>query len=89
VTALDGIRHRIIIETQAEHLLGCVKVGTESTNVHLGKLHNFCLSMKWLSWPLIPKRLWPEIKFKEKRAIMLEEHQCIIEREQNPERRNF
>jgi hypothetical protein len=41
------------------------------------KLHNFCLSMNWLPWPLIPKRLWPEIKFKEKRAITFEEHRRI------------
>src|SRR5258706_8354822 len=88
-TALDGIRDRVIIETQAEQLLACLKAGTVSTNVHLRKLHNFCLSMNWLPWPLIPKRLWPEITFKPKRAITFEEHQRIIEREQNLERRTF
>lgn len=45
--------------------------------------------MNWLPWPLIPKRLWPEIKFKEKRAITFEEHRRIVEREKNPERRDF
>ena len=83
------IRDRVILETQAEHLLACLKAGTVSTNVHLRKLHNFCLSMNWLPWPLIPKRLWPEVRFKEKRAITIEEHQLIIEREKNPERRSF
>jgi integrase len=87
--ALDAIRHKTIIETQAENLLEALKAGTVSTNVHLRKLHNFCLSMNWLPWPLIPKRLWPEIQFRPKRAITLEEHQRIIEREQNPERRDF
>lgn len=87
--ALDGIRQQTIIETQAEHLLQALKAGTVSTNVHLRKLHNFCLAMNWLPWPLIPKRLWPEIKFKDKRAITREEHQIIVEREQNPERRDF
>ena len=87
--ALDLIRHRVIIETQAEHLFACLKAGTVSTNVHLRKLHNFCLSMNWLPWPLIPRRLWPEVKFQPKRAITLAEHQLIIEREKNPERRNF
>src|SRR5213594_3105636 len=47
-TALDLIRDRVIIETQAEHLLACLKAGTVSRNVHLRKLHNFCLSMNWL-----------------------------------------
>jgi integrase len=88
-TALDEIRDRIIIETQAEQLLACLKAGTVSTNVHLRKLHNFCLSMNWLPWPLIPKRLWPEVRFQPKRAITVEEHQLILEREKNPERRNF
>ena len=88
-SALDHIRHRVILETQAEHLLACLKAGTVSTNVHLRKLHNFCLSMNWLPWPLIPKRLWPEVRFKERRAITSEEHQRIIEREKNPERRSF
>ena len=46
--ALDGIRHKTIIETQAEDLLQALKVGTVSTNVHLRKLHNFCLAMSWL-----------------------------------------
>jgi len=88
-TALDSIRNRIILETQAEHLLACLKAGTVSMNVHLRKLHNFCISMNWLPWPLIPKRLWPEVRFKDKRAITIEEHQLIIEREMNPERRSF
>ena len=88
-TALDGIRNRVILETQAEHLLACLKAGTVSTNVHLRKLHNFCISMNWLPWPLIPKRLWPEVRFKDKRAITNEEHQLIIEREKNPERNAF
>ena len=47
-TALDLIRHRIIIETQAENLFAALKAGTVSTNVHLRKLHNFCISMNWL-----------------------------------------
>ncbi|PYJ96617.1 MAG: hypothetical protein DME23_19810, partial [Verrucomicrobia bacterium] len=87
--ALDLIRNRVIVETQAEHLLASLKAGTVSTNVHLRKLHNFCISMNWLPWPIIPKRLWPEVRFQPKRAITVEEHKLIVEREKNPERRNF
>ena len=87
--ALDLIRDRVIIETQGEHILSCLKAGTVSTNVHLRKLHNFCLDMNWLPWPLIPKRLWPEIRFEAKRAITLEEHKLIINREKNQEWRSF
>jgi len=88
-SALDSLRDRVIIETQAEHLLACLKTGTVSTNVHLRKLHNFCVAMNWLPWPLIPKHLWPEIRFQPKRAITFEEHQGIIGRERNPELRDF
>jgi hypothetical protein len=43
--------HQSIIETQAENLFQALKAGTVSTNVHLRKLHNFCLGMNWLPWP--------------------------------------
>jgi integrase len=36
---------------------------------------------------LIPKRQWPAVRFKDKRAITLEEHQKIIAAEVNPERK--
>jgi integrase len=45
--------------------------------------------MNWLPWPLIPKRQWPAVRFKDKRAITLEEHQRIIAAEVNPERRTL
>jgi integrase len=87
--AFDLILPLIIIETQAEQLFACLKAGTVSTNVHLRELHNFCISMNWLAWPIIPKRLWPKIEYKPKRAIRADEHQRIIEREPNPENRSF
>ncbi len=88
-SALNLIRGKVILETQAEQHLACLKAGTVSTNVHLCKFHNFCFAMNWLPWPIIPKRLWPEVRFQPKRAITLEEHQRIIERENNPERQSF
>jgi integrase len=44
-----------------------------------------CGAWTWLPWPLIPKRQWPAVRFKDKRAITLEEHQQIIAAEVNPE----
>ena len=87
--AFDSIRKTPLIETQAEHLLNVLSRGTVSTNVHLRKLHNFCLDMNWLPWPVVPKRQWPQVRFKEKRAITFEEHQAILAREQNPERKAY
>jgi len=85
--ALVPILPRVIVETSAELLFKVMLKGTVSTNVYLRRLHNFCVDMNWLPWPLIPKRQWPAVKFKEKRAIKLEEHQKIIAAEVNPERK--
>ena len=78
---------RVIVETSGELLLRVMQTGTVSTNVYLRRLHNFCADMNWLPWPLIPKRQWPAVKFKEKRAITLDEHNQIIAAEVNPERK--
>jgi hypothetical protein len=82
--AFNLIRHRVIIETQGEDLLAVIRAGKVSTNVFLRRLHNFCLDMGWLSWPLLPKRQWPAVRFKPKRAITWKEHDAIVGRELNP-----
>jgi integrase len=85
--ALAPLWPRILIETPGELLLKAMQAGTVSTNVFLRRLHNFCVDMNWLPWPLVPKRQWPEVKFKDKRATTLAEHQQIIAAEVNPERK--
>ncbi len=87
--ALTPLLPRVIIETQGELLLRVLQSGTVSTNVYLRRLHNFCVDMNWLPWPLIPKRQWPAVRFKDKRAITWEEHGKIVDREKNPERKGF
>jgi integrase len=87
--ALGLLLPKVIMETPGELLLKVMQNGTVSTNIYLRRLHNFCLDMNWLPWPLIPKRQWPVIRFKEKRAITWDEHCKIIAREKNPERRAF
>jgi len=88
-SALASLLPRKVIETQAEHFLTVLNAGSVSTNVHLRKLHNFCLDMGWRPWPVLPKRQWPSVEFKEKRAITAQEHQAIIAREPNEETRSF
>ena len=78
-----------MLETQAEHFLKVLENGSVSTNIYLRRIHNFALDMSWLPWPVLPKKRWPAIKFKEKRGITLKEHQAIVEREQNVERKAF
>jgi len=45
--------------------------------------------MNWLPVPVIPRRQWPSIRYKEKRAITFEEHQKIIAAEVNSERKTY
>jgi hypothetical protein len=85
----DPIRNRLLIETQAEHLLHVLQCGKVAINVYLRRMHNFAIDMNWLPASVLPKRQWPPVKFKDKRAITLEEHQKIIAAEANPERKAF
>jgi integrase len=87
--ALNSLRQKVILVTSPQDLLHVLDKGSISTNVFLRRLHNFCIGMNWLPWPILPKQLWPKVKHKSKRAITLEEHNRIIEREPNPERRAF
>ncbi|MGA2543000.1 MAG: tyrosine-type recombinase/integrase [Verrucomicrobiota bacterium] len=87
--AFDLIRNRKLMETGAEHFLAVLNSGSVSTNVYLRRAHNFAIGMHWLPWPVLPKLQWPPVKFKVKRAITIEEHARIIDRERNPELRAF
>lgn len=87
--AFDLIRNQPIIECRAEQFLRVLETGKVSTNVFLRRIHNFALDMDWLAKPVIPKRQWPAVKHKQKRAITREEHRRIVERERNEERKQF
>jgi integrase len=87
--AFENIRLLPLLETRPEHFLRVLEVGKVSTNVYLRRIHNFALDMTWLPWPVLPKKRWPEIQFKEKRGITLAEHLAIVARETNPERKAF
>lgn len=82
--ALDSLRQRRLIETNAEHFLAALKAGAVATNVYLRRIHHYAVVMHWLPWPVLPKRNWPPIQFKVKRAITFDEHRKIIARERIP-----
>lgn len=88
-TALVPLLKLVLIETRPEHLHRALVNGTVATNVYLRRLHNFAMDMSWLPWPVIPKRQWPKVVHKERRAITEEEHIRILAREKNTERRTF
>jgi len=88
-SAFDLIRHRKLIETTADDFFAALKAGTVSTNVYLRRIHNFAVNMHWLPLPVLPKPNWPLVKHKEKRAIIIKEHQKIINCELNPATRAY
>jgi integrase len=85
----DQIRNLALVETRAEHLLDTLARGKVSTNIFLRRLHNYALDFNWLLAPILPRRPWPKIKFGEKRAITLEEHQKVLASERNLELRDY
>ena len=87
--ALAPLMTRSLLETHAEHVITALNAGTVSTNVHLRKLHNFCVAMNFLPWPVLPKAQWPAVRFKEKRAVTIDEHKRIIGIEWDMERKAF
>lgn len=78
-----------VAQTRPDQLLSIVKDGTVSTNVFLRRLHNFAFDMKWLAWPILGRRQWPKVVYREKRGITEAEHLMIVAREPNPERRDY
>lgn len=88
-TVFELIRQKPLMETRSEDLLNVITKGTTSTNVFLRRLHNFAIDMSWLPAPILPKKQWPGVRSKPKRAITQKEHEAIVAREHNPERRAF
>lgn len=87
--AYDLIREKVVVTTIADDFLAVIRAGTICTNIYLRRLQNHCLDLGWLPVPILPKKKFPKIKHKERRAITWDEHSRIIAREGNPERRDF
>jgi hypothetical protein len=87
--AFDSIQQLPVLETRPEHFLRVLESGTISTNIFLRRLQNFALDMSWLPWPVLPKKRWPVVRFKDKRGITWEEHQKILAGESNVELRDY
>jgi integrase len=87
--AFDSIRTVPLLQTRGEHLLDVLDTGTVSTNVFLRRIHNFALAMDWLPNAVLPKKQWPAVKHKDKRAVTFDEYQRIVAREHNPEWKAF
>lgn len=87
--AFELINNRVVTSTTADVFLQVLREGKVATNVFLRRVHNYALDMAWLLNPVIPRRAWPAVKFKPKRAITLLEHGRVIAAERNKERKLF
>jgi hypothetical protein len=85
----DTIRCQKLLETTANDFLMVLESGGVMTQTFLRCLHNLALGLGWLTWPVLPPRLWPAIKTKPKRRITADEHQQILAAEKNSERRHY
>ena len=87
--AFDRIREKAIVETTSDDFLGVLRDGTGTTNHFLRRVHNLAIGLGWLSWPVLPPRLWPKVEWRKKRGITWAEHQKIVSTEINSERRLY
>ncbi|EEF57617.1 tyrosine-type recombinase/integrase [Pedosphaera parvula] len=85
----DLLRHKKLVETTADDFRTILKTMGAFNNHILRCLHNLALGLGWLHWPIIPPKLWPQPKEKEKRGITREEHAKVLQSEQDRERRLY
>ncbi|HWQ92269.1 MAG TPA: hypothetical protein VN673_11400 [Clostridia bacterium] len=87
--AFKSLKLKTLVSTQPADFLEVLRLGSVSTNVYLRRFQNYAVDIDWLTKRVLPKKLFPVIRHKDQRGITWEEHDRIIQREGNPERRDF
>lgn len=85
----DHIRSLKLIETSADDFFAVLENSGVMARCLLRCLHNLAEGLGWLPWPVLARKLWPDIQTKPKRGITAEEHEKIISTEKNAERRLY
>ncbi|HSI86565.1 MAG: hypothetical protein ACAI35_13970 [Candidatus Methylacidiphilales bacterium] len=85
------LRKTKVVDTEADHLFAVLdhKKGRDSTHHYLKRLHNFALHLGWLLSSVMAEAAWPSIRRQSFVALTAAEHQRIVDRELNEERRQF
>ncbi len=80
-----------LLDTEAIHLLAVLehKQAGNSTQHYLRRIHNYALHLGWLLSPVMADAVWPGMRSKKFEALTAEEHERIIARENNLERKLF
>ena len=75
---MQYLRDKKLVETTADDFLHALSLGTNSTNAFLQTLHNDALGMGWIPVPILPRKRWPRVRKKPRRAITAAEHDRVI-----------
>ena len=80
-----------LLDTEAIHLLNAIehKQAGNSTHHYLRRLHNYALHLGWLISPVMAEAAWPALRKKKFTAITEDEHERIIAKERNQERKLY
>jgi len=72
------LKDKRLVETTADDLFHAMSLGKNSTVAFLQAMHNDALGMGWIPAPILPRKLWPKVKKKIRRAITEAEHQLML-----------
>lgn len=75
---MQFLKCKRLIETTADDFFEALKLGSNSTIAFLQTLHNDALGMGWIPSPVLPRKMWPKMQKKNKRAITEAEHVQLL-----------
>lgn len=75
---MQFLKDKRLIETTADDLFAALKLGSASTIAFLQTMHNDAVGMGWIPSPILPRKLWPKMQKKNKRAITEGEHIMLM-----------
>jgi integrase len=76
---MQFLRDKRLVETTADDFFHAISLGKNSTVAFLQTMHNDALGMGWIPSPILPRKMWPKVKKKLRRAITIEEHHLMLE----------
>lgn len=75
---MQFLREKRLVETTADDFSHALSLGKSSTIAFLQTMHNDALGMGWIPSPILPRKMWPRIQKKDKRAITETEHIILL-----------
>ncbi len=76
---MQYLRAKKLIETTADDIFHAIGIGRKSTIIFLHTLHNDALGMGWIPQAILPRKLWPKTKKRQRLAITQSQHELVCE----------